>query len=190
MDLSAALGSGTEFHGIVYRHCTGEDAVEFALDQLFADARKVIDKEHALEVVAFVLYNAGKETADFFAVFVEILVEPCQKYMLYALHILADTGQAKAAFGTRYHIAVENLDFRVDKCQFAACAFGEAIANRVGIDYNQADIAADLGRGKADAFRLIHCVEHLGNKVFEALGIFLERFVLGAEYRMSVKIYR
>lgn len=95
--LAAAFCAGAEAHRVVYAEVAGEYAVEFAFYQLFAYAREVVDKQPALEVVALMLHDAGKEAADFLAVLVEVLVEPREADMLDTRHILADAGKAEAA---------------------------------------------------------------------------------------------
>lgn len=53
--------AGGVFCGIVATGAAGDDAVEFALDELTAYHGDVVDVEFALQVVTLVLNDAGEE---------------------------------------------------------------------------------------------------------------------------------
>ena len=120
----------------------------------------------------------------------EILVEPAQADVLDAGHVLADAGDTEASFGTRYGVAVEYFDFRIDERKLAASAFGERFGDGIGVDDNEAYVLAYLGGSKAYALGFVHSLEHQRHKVFEPFGAFAYGLGYFAEHRVSVQVNR
>ncbi len=148
----------------------------------------MVDVQLALEVVAFVLYDACQKAFDFLAVRLEVLVEPFQGYVFHPRHVFGDSGEAKAAFAARYGRLVENFDFGVDECHLAACAFREAVAHGVGVDDHKAYVAADLRSRQPHTLAEVHGVEHLCHQLFK-LGILRAyRLGYGAQHGVAIEV--
>ena len=120
---------------------------------MLADRRNAINVENAVQMVVFVLNDAGKEAFEHLFVFHEIGVEPIEPHFFEPRHGFAQSGEAEAAFRTRNaRTAVfQYVEFGIDKRKFHAGQFRVSVFKHVGIDYDQADRQADLGRGKTHA---------------------------------------
>lgn len=180
----------SEAHGIVNTDFSGDNVRQFALDQLFADAGNVVDKHPAVQMVAFMLHNTGKESADFLLMRLEILIEPAKADMLHTWHLLGYTRQTKAALRARYGIAVEHFDLGVDEHKLAAGTFGERLGERVGIDHHNLYVLADLRGRQADALGFIHGLEHEVYKFLKTFERLLDRLRYFAEHGVTVAIHR
>ena len=153
---------------------------------MLADRRNAINVENAVQMVVFVLNDAGKEAFEHLFVFHEIGVEPIEPHFFEPRHGFAQSGEAEAGFRTRNaRTAVfQYVEFGIDKCKFHAGQFRVSVFKHVGINYDQADRQADLGRGKTHAVRFVHCLVH----VFHQLALRLRQSVGAQAVRINKSV--
>ena len=143
---------------------------EFEFFELVADIEQLgraeaIDEERAIEVVGFVLDDAGHEAVDFAGDFVAVEVVGLDFDFAVASNRRADAGDAEAAFFIFFEAAAGAED-GVDEDAFGI--FGVGIA--FGVSDEEAVRQIDLVGGEADAFVLVHELEHFVDE-FAQVGI-------------------
>lgn len=182
--------AGGVAYGVVAADASLHDIGELAAYHLLAYRGDVVDVDHTLEVVTLVLHDAGEESGDDFLMLLEIFVKPVEAYVLDALYVLRESGEAEAPFGAVDFVAVEHFDFGIDEHHLFACAVGKRFGYGVGVDDDEAYAFAYLGSGETDTFGGVHRLEHVGDESFEA-GI-VGRHVVSdfAKHRVAVEIYR
>jgi len=127
---------------------------QLLLDPVAFKRGQVIDKQLAVEVVAFVL-NAHRQQA--FGNHLERLAVTVQGLDLDALgtvDVLVEVRYRQAAFLILAHLVGQGFELRVDKHQRLAAVFGQ-------VHDHDALMHVDLGRGEADTRGFIHCFKHV-----------------------------
>lgn len=142
---------------------------------------EAVDEERAVEVVGFVLEDAGQEVAGFEADFVAVEVVGFDLDCGVARDGGADAGDAETAFFVLFEPAAAAKDgVYVD----AFGILGVRLAFGVGDEEPIGQI--DLVRGQADALVFIHQLEHLGDH-FSQFGVHAdERLRAVAKGRMGI----
>lgn len=154
------------FDAVAAAHLSLYYIIEFGADELLADWRHMIREDLAAEMIEFMLYDARGKPSEFLLMGLEVFVEPAEHHMLISLHILVDTRDREATFGTTDRLFIfYHFELGIDAGQFQILAFGEIIRQRRAVDDQHADGLADLRSGKADAVTGIHRLIHIGHEL-------------------------
>ena len=143
----------------------------------------MVDEQHAVQMVHLVLEADGEHAVDLFLVGLAVLVLPAGADPIRAHDLGILLGDRQAAFGVG-HLAVRvPQDFGVDEhprlpdrplsgSSGSSGSWRSMTSRRIG--------HADLDRGKADARRGVHRLEHVGD----------ERLQLVVEVSTGLEIWR
>ena len=134
---------------------------EFLADKLLAKDVYAVNIENSFKVVELVLNYTREEAGHLFFVGIEIFVEPFEEDVFHASDGFGKSWHTEATFVAGDEIAFENGQFRIDKNEFTVLTFGIVFSGGVGVYDDQADVFADLGRGKTNAVGFVHDVEHI-----------------------------
>ena len=166
-----------DFDAVVAVDFALEHVVELAANHLLADCRDVVDKDMALEVVAFVLDDACKIGVDVLVMLLPVLVEVVDVNLGVACDVLVYARHAQASFFACFGGACfVDSDFGVDEHQALVFELRELVAQSVDVDVDYSSTHAHLWRCDADAVTVVHRVLHILDKFVKTWIVFVDRF--------------
>ena len=119
---------------------------------------EAVDEQRAVEVVGFVLDDAGHQSVDFACDFVAVEIVRLNLDRRVARDRCANAGDAEAAFFVLFR---PRPPLRTGLMNTPSVSLASAVA--FGVGHEQAVRQIDLVGGQADAFVLVHQLEHFGD---------------------------
>jgi len=151
-----------------------------------AHGGQMVDKDMTVEVFVFVLDDSCGKVMQQLVVLLSLLVLILHANATIAGHLFAQAGQAEATF-LRPHLLTAVLnDGGIDQHAFEVFALLVVATERLAVEHNQAQGAADLRSGETYTSGMIHRFKHIGDQCLQVRKIVRQRLGYFPQNGMSV----